>query len=435
MDWLAKIVVSIWSVAADMAFFLLLGFLVAGVLSVFISPVWLERHLGRPGMGSVFKASLFGVPLPLCSCGVIPVAASLRRHGASRAATTAFLLSTPQTGIDSIAVTYTMLGPLLAIYRPVAALLTGILGGGLVQALAPGEGNTHRQEDPFAPAPAGHPEAAPRGLAARIRAALDYGLVTLPGDIARPLLVGVLIAGALAALVPQDFLAGYLGRGPLSIALMMIVGIPLYVCATASVPLAAGFIFLGASPGAALAFLVAGPATNAATLTTIGRVLGRRVLVIFLLTVAGSAFLGGVLMDWLMPRMADTLPVLSGLKHHHEGTSWPDHLWALVLTVVMIRSWWLGRRRAAGCGCGDGGKKGSCAMSNDAGQSLEFTVTGMSCSHCSGSVDRALRELPGVAEVQVRLDAGRVTVRGQGLDAGVIIRTITALGYQAAQVS
>jgi uncharacterized membrane protein YraQ (UPF0718 family) len=124
-----------WLLTAEMSSFLLLGFAVAGLLSVFISPAWLERHLGGGGLAPVFKASLFGVPLPLCSCGVIPVSASLRQHGASRAATTAFLLSTPQTGVDSIMVTWSMLGPLFAIFRPVIALLTGLLGGSLVQAV------------------------------------------------------------------------------------------------------------------------------------------------------------------------------------------------------------------------------------------------------------------------------------------------------------
>ncbi len=134
MDWVLTFAAASWSVFGAMAPYLLLGFVVAGVLSVVISPEWVERHLGGRGLAQVFKASLFGVPLPLCSCGVIPVAASLRQHGASKGATTAFLLSTPQTGVDSIAVTYALLGPFLAVVRPVAALVTGVFGGGLVQA-------------------------------------------------------------------------------------------------------------------------------------------------------------------------------------------------------------------------------------------------------------------------------------------------------------
>lgn len=323
-----------------------------------------------------------------------------------------------------------MLGPLFAIYRPVAALLTGIIGGGLVQALATERRGQDSASDPFAQVPAPKSDGRPRGLKARTRAALDYGLVTLPGDIARALLIGVILAGVLAALVPEDFLAGYLGTGPLSIALMMVVGIPLYVCATASVPLAASFIFLGATPGAALAFLIAGPATNAATLTTIARVLGRRTLIIFLATVAGSAFGSGLLMDWLLPQVGQTLPVFSGHLHHHESTSWIDHFWAVTLALVMTRSWWLGRRRAAACGCETLNGKGTCNMA-ESEQTLEFSVRGMNCSHCSGSVDRAVRELPGVSEVQVRLEEGAASVRGANLDPEAIVAVITQLGFQA----
>ncbi len=340
-DHLLNVVREIWFVTAGMASWLLLGFLVAGLLSAFISATWLERHLGGRGLAPVFKASLFGVPLPLCSCGVIPVAASLHQHGASRAATTAFLLSTPQTGVDSIFITYPVLGPLFAIFRPVIALLTGILGGSLVQTMGPAV--------PSVPTTAAAAEVRPHGWRAKLTASLDYGLVTLPGDIGRALLVGVLIAGILTALIPGDFLARYLGSGPWSIALMMIVGIPLYVCATASVPLAAGFIFLGATPGAALAFLIAGPATNAATLTTIGRVLGRRTTLIYLMTVAVSAFGGGLLLDWLMSWLPTTWPVLATNFHHHGQPGWFDHLSAVLLVMVMTRAWWLARQRDCCC--------------------------------------------------------------------------------------
>jgi uncharacterized membrane protein YraQ (UPF0718 family)/copper chaperone CopZ len=419
------IIQEIWLVTARMAPWLLLGFVVAGFLSVFISPRWLERHLGGAGLGPVFKASLFGVPLPLCSCGVIPVAASLRAHGASRAATTAFLLSTPQTGVDSILVTYTMLGPLFAVFRPVAALLTGFLGGGLVQALVP-------RTRVATPAPATGELRRPQGAGNKLRAALDYGLVVLPGDIARALLVGVVIAGALGALVPEAFLATYLGTGPLSIALMMAVGIPIYVCATASVPLAASFIFLGATPGAALAFLIAGPATNAATVTTVNRVLGRRTTVIYLLTVAASAFAGGLLLDWLLPRAAAAVPALGHAIHHHEGVGPVDHLWAVALAVVMTRSWWLARRRAC---CGDSTCAGGApAATASADERLEFAVGGMNCSHCSGSVQRAVSELPGVTLCSVDLERGRALVAGRDLDPGAVTGAIEALGFTAEPV-
>ncbi len=412
------IIVAIWDVTADMAAWLLLGFLVAGLLSVFIDPAWLERHLGGRGLGPVFRASLFGVPLPLCSCGVIPVAASLRSHGASKPATTAFLLSTPQTGVDSIAITYTMLGPLFAIFRPIMALLTGVVGGTLVQTL--GDGRQHTLSG------GGKPVTRQGGLATRFKAALDYGLVTLPGDIGRALLLGVLIAGTLAAVIPQGFLEPYLGQGPLSIALMMVVGIPLYVCATASVPLAAGFIVLGATPGAALAFLIAGPATNAATITTISRVLGKRTTIIYLATVALSAFGGGVLLDALMGWAQNTVPALTHEVHRHGGPGLFDHLAAAALVVVMTRAWWLQRHH--GCSCES--EEGACRVS-EAPQKVELDVAGMNCSHCSGSVERTLAEMAGVERVEVSLDRGHAVVWGENLDPDTLVAAVNGLGYKA----
>jgi uncharacterized protein len=416
---------AIWEVTAEMSAFLLLGFLVAGLLSVFIDPQWLEKHLGGRGLGPVLRASLFGVPLPLCSCGVIPVAASLRSHGASKAATTAFLLSTPQTGVDSIMITYTMLGPAFAIFRPVMALLTGILGGSMVQALDA----QNVQSTPSFPMAASSDEHTPekvKGFLPRLKAALDYGSVTLPGDIGKALLIGVIIAGILSALIPDNFLAQYLGRGPLSIALMMVVGIPLYVCATASVPLAVGFIMIGASPGAALAFLIAGPATNAATITTIGRVLGRKTTVIYLLTVAISAFGGGLLLDWLVSWAQTAMPVLTMQIHQHGQLGWFDHLSGVVLVLIMTRAWFLARSR--GCGCDE--EDGACGLDAEADHT-ELEISGMNCSHCSGSVERALGELSGVESVQVYLDDGRAVVQGSGVDADAMITAVVGLGFKA----
>ena len=193
--WVEKIAVESWQVSCEMAPYLLFGFLVAGMLSLVLSPEWVERHLGGRGLSPVWKASLLGIPLPLCSCGVIPVAASMRRHGASRAATAAFLLSTPQTGVDSIAVTYALLGPVFAAFRPVAALISGFLGGVLV--LLFGESKPQRAEEEAAPPVCN--EACCNGDRAQpaILRGLRYGLVTLPRDVGLGLIVGLLIAGAM----------------------------------------------------------------------------------------------------------------------------------------------------------------------------------------------------------------------------------------------
>jgi copper chaperone CopZ len=325
--------------------------------------------------------------------------------------------------VDSILVTWTMLGPLFAIFRPVAALITGLLGGGLVQAIDPDPHRTSANGKALAEA---GEFVRPQGVGAKFKAAADYGFVTLPGDIGRALLVGVVIAGVLAAVVPPDFLAGYLGSGALSIALMMVVGIPIYVCATASVPLAASFIFMGASPGAALAFLIAGPATNAATVTTIARVLGRKTTVIYLATVAVSAFGGGLLLDWLLPRAAAAVPLFADHGHHHEGVGWFEHLSGAVLVFVMFFSAWLVRRRGHSCGC-EG--EGVCSRKDET-PTLELAVEGMNCSHCSGSVQQAVSRLAGVTGCQVFLEEGRAVVQGQGLEAAQVMAAIEGLGFK-----
>ena len=342
-DILTNIITESWQVLGQMAPYLLFGFLVAGVLSVCISPEWVERHLGGRGMGPVLKASLIGGPLPLGSCGVIPVSASMRRHGASRAATTAFLLSTPQTGVDSIAVTYALLGPLFAIFRPVAALLTGLIGGGIVILF----GEPNETDATVVPDMAAHNKAAccegkhRQGVLPRV---LRYGFLTLPRDIGLALLVGVVLAGVMAALVPQDHLSAYIGGGVLSIIVLMAAGVPVYVCATASVPIAAGFMHIGASPGAALAFLIAGPATNAATFTTIWKVLGRRTAILYIVTIAISAFGCGLLLDWLVPMLEGSLPMFDSSSHAHSENSWWYHIWAIALLAVLALSYLTAQR-------------------------------------------------------------------------------------------
>jgi hypothetical protein len=207
--------------------------------------------------------------------------------------------------------------------------------------------------------------------------------------------------------------------------MMMIIGIPLYVCATASVPLAAGFIFMGVSPGAALAFLIAGPATNAATLTTIGRVLGRRALGLFLLTIAVGAFASGLLLDALLPWLGRAMPGLDAMPQHHEHASGWSQLAAVALTGIVAHAWWRARRPLE---AGQRGKPHIAAAA--AAITRTFAVDGMHCSHCVQSVGRAIGELSGVVDCQVDLEAGRARVTGTGVDPAAVIEAIEALGFR-----
>jgi uncharacterized membrane protein YraQ (UPF0718 family)/copper chaperone CopZ len=435
MDLFVTFAAASWAVFGAMAPYLLLGFFVAGLLSVLVSPQWVERHLGGNGLGQVVKASLFGVPLPLCSCGVIPVAASLRRHGASKGATTAFLLSTPQTGVDSIAVTYGLLGPFLAVVRPVAALITGVFGGGIVQAFD-GHRAVHDvsvEEDEAASSCSSaccedeKPQTRPR-----IVEALNYGLVILPRDIGKALILGVAISGLIAAFVAPQALESYLGGGLWPMLAAMAIGIPLYVCATASTPIALGLIHAGLSPGAALVFLISGPATNSAALTTLWKVLGRRAAVLYLLTVAVASLATGLAVDGLigaggLPESA-LVPAAGSIAgrgahfHHEEGGAmpWIETASAVILLAVLINAVRPQRRK-------DGGEE----VREDHEKVLELKVEGMRCNGCVESVQRALVETAGVTGADVSLDEGLARIRGRDFSVKELIEVVSSLGFEA----
>lgn len=327
-DFIKMIAVGFWNTALEMSPYLLFGFIVAGLLSVLLPQKRVEQHLGGSGVWPVIKASLFGVPLPLCSCSVIPVTMSLYKHKASKAASVSFLLSTPQTGVDSIFVTYSLLGLLFAIFRPVVAFVTGVMGGILVnyfdRSSAVVDDNQQNCADECCHSSSNG------GI--RILKSLRYGLVELPRDIARPLVVGLVIAAFITALVPDNFFAESLPPGLLSILVMMFLGIPVYVCATASVPIAAAMMAKGLDPGAAFAFLVTGPATNAAGIITIWKILGQRTAIIYLITVACCALAGGLLLNLLATKQ---LPMV--MEHHHGWMMPPiiEYISAIILFIVL----------------------------------------------------------------------------------------------------
>jgi uncharacterized protein len=297
------------------------------LLSVLVSKQLVEKHLGGKGLWPVIKASLFGVPLPLCSCSVIPVTMSLRKHGASRGASISFLLSTPQTGVDSIFVTYALLGPVFAIFRPVAAFVTGIVGGVMVNLFGDSKENNLQQnqtcEDECCRA--GH-------KSNPLVRMFKYGFITLPRDIGRAMLIGLVVAAFISALVPGGFFADKLGTGIFPMFVMMLFGIPMYVCATASVPIAAALMMKGLSPGAALVFLMTGPATNAASFVLIWKMMGRTTALTYLAAVAGCALLSGILLDYIISGVA-----LSHTMHH--GWMMPrniEYISAVVLFIVLM---------------------------------------------------------------------------------------------------
>jgi hypothetical protein len=290
-----SIVVDFWMTVAEMSPYLLFGFFMAGLLSVLVSQRFVETHLGGTGLWPLVKASAFGVPLPLCSCSVIPVSMSLHRHGASKGSTVAFLLSAPQTGVDSIFVTLSLLGPVFAVFRPVAALVTGIVGGVLVDLFDKAPANNNQSQKCNDECCNG------KNNKGKMVRGFKYGFVNLPRDIGKAMLVGLVIAAFISTLVPDDFFAEKLkmGKGLFPMVVMMFLGIPVYVCATASVPIAATLILKGLTPGAALVFLMTGPATNAASIAIIWKTLGKTTAIVYLASVAGCALAAGICLDYI----------------------------------------------------------------------------------------------------------------------------------------
>jgi hypothetical protein len=433
MDLVWQIVTDFWDTLAEMSPYLLFGLFVAGVLSVLIRQQTVEKHLGGEGFIASLKAAVFGVPMPLCSCGVIPVSASLRRHGAGRGATTSFLISTPQTGVDSILVTYSLLGWVYALFRPLIAFASGLIGGMLVsistrnqpdQAATPLKTHDHEHGQCDDESCAEEPkdactEACCDTSRSKIARILHYGLVELPQDIGRSLLIGVLIAALISALLPAEALPGILGGGIVSMLIMMAAGIPVYVCATASVPIAAALIAKGVSPGAALVFLMTGPATNAATIVTIGRVMGKRTAAIYILTVAGCAIGAGLLLDAIY-----ALPAVSEMAHEHQTLlpMWFKHIAAVALLGVL--GWAMLRPHLQRA-------RGGPSDLNVPEETLTLRVRGMTCNHCAASIQRALQESDNVRDALVDLDAGRATVSGRNLNAPVLVEAVESLGYHA----
>lgn len=278
---------------------LILGIVAAGLVQAFVPAGLLSRWLGEGAKFPIVKAALIGAPLPLCSCGVLPAAVGLRREGASKGATVSFLIATPETGPDSVAVSYALLGPVMAIARPIAAVLSAVFAGLLTRVLTQNEMDKALGSQPLKSCCAPKAPAAKAPWTKRAAHGIRYAFTDILDDIALWLAVGLLLAGVLVAFVPPLGLAD-IGGGLPAMVVMLVVGVPLYVCATASTPIAAGLIAAGVSPGAALVFLLAGPATNVATLGVVGKDLGARALVGYLGGISISALVMGLGFDALL---------------------------------------------------------------------------------------------------------------------------------------
>jgi len=355
----------------DSAPWLLLGLVLAGMLKMFVPMSWMQKQLGGHGFKTTVKAALLGAPLPLCSCGVIPAAVGLRRSGASKAATTSFLVSTPETGVDSVAISYVLLGPFMAIVRPIAAIISAIVAGLLVgrddqpmhakpatrlkiksikkaQATSCCSGETSScstAEEKVSNATSLDccestkdiaSELKDTSVANRILKGIHYAATDLVKDTALWLLIGIFFAALVQTYVPGDFMAKW-GDGLLAMLVVVVISIPMYICATASTPIAAGLLLAGVSPGAVLVFMLAGPATNIATLGVVAKELGKRALWGYLGGVLGVALLSGLLVNYLVSTFGFVvMPQVDELEHLLPPVV--TYSLGIILALLMIKA-------------------------------------------------------------------------------------------------
>lgn len=417
----------------EMAPWLLLGLVFAGLLKAYFPQKHIEKYLGKPNTRSALNASLLGIPMPLCSCGVIPTGISFYKNGASKGATNSFLISTPQTGVDSIFATYSMLGWPFALLRPIVAFVTGVAGGIIT--------NFYVKEKP-------KPKVDPRFAGLRmdfgkpatpvancsdnscgcheksdekrpsLLQAANYAFIELLQDISKWLILGFLLAALISVILPDDFFSSFKGYGLIEILVVLAASVPIYICATGSIPIAAVLLMKGVSPGAALVFLMAGPATNVATMTVIGKTMGRKTLMAYLASIVGGAILFGLLINWFIPTdwILGKVAHLHGDHNHEMLPAWVQISSALFLLTAMIAGYFIERFQKA--------------RKMTSQQFIILKVEGMTCSHCEASVTKNLMKLPGIEEVHADKNKAEVSVKTSKPDFSAIEKTINELGYQ-----
>jgi uncharacterized membrane protein YraQ (UPF0718 family)/copper chaperone CopZ len=395
---LATFTAALWAVTLELAPWLLLGAVVAGVLHVVLPPGFVHRRLRGPR--GVLEAVALGVPLPLCSCGVIPAGLGLKKDGATNGASVAFITATPQTGVDSILVSASFLGWPFALFKVAVAVITGVVGGLLTDAVA---------------GPGDDADLVPVDEAKRtVRDGIDHGIEILQ-NIWGWLVFGVVASAAITTFIPPSTFAGFASLGPLgAAAVVLVISTPLYVCATASVPIAAALVAGGMPVGAALVFLLAGPATNVATVGAVYRGFGGKVLGVYLTNIIVGSMLGAWAFESLFELGGVT--TLGG----HEHTTW----WAIASAVLLLAAiakfamddlkvWVLSRRTAS-----------------SSAQVLEIRVDGMTCGGCVKKLTGQLQDADGVETVEVSLDPGMAIVRG-AISAAEARAVIKAAGFRA----
>lgn len=409
----------------EMSPYLLLGFFLAGLMHAFVPGQMYSRYLAKPTFRSVLNAALFGIPLPLCSCGVIPTAMSLRREGASKGATVSFLIATPQTGVDSIIATYSLMGLPFAIVRPVAALITSLFGGQLINWFADdkaADGVAHVDGCHGDHCDCQH-EARPTTFWGKLKEAFHYAFVDMMSDIGKWLTIGLLVAGLITVFVPDSFFEIFVDNSLLSMLLVLCMAVPMYLCATGSIPIAVALMMKGLTPGAGLVMLMAGPAANMASILVINKVLGRRTLVVYLLSIVLGAVSFGLIIDHLLPRewFVEKLTIASQCCHEEIG--WFPWLCTIVLALLLINALVFNKH------CHHCHEEEDLKTDNMEQNEMICYINGMNCNHCRMNAEKAIASVSGVESVSVDLQTKEAKIKGTP-SVDELRKAVEAIGFE-----
>ncbi len=393
----------------EMSPYLLLGFLIAGVLHVFVPKNFYARYLSSDNKLSVLWAALLGIPLPLCSCGVIPTAIGLKNERASKGAVASFLIATPQTGIDSILATFSLMGLGFAIVRPVAALVTGICGGLLVNRFV-SDGDEGSWQTGTCRVDSGN----------RLWRVLKYAYFDMIQDIGLRLIIGLIIAALINIAVPDAFFLNFANQPLLQMLVILAIAVPMYICSTGSIPVAAALMMKGLSPGAALVMLMAGPAVNLASILVVRKSLGARFTAIYLLTIIGFSILFGLIINMtgigadMATTAAGTADCCTTAAQHQPSVLRTICSIALVTFIIIALTMKFLDRF----------KKQTAVEGTTV-----YSVEGMMCNHCKASVEKAVGALKGVTAAEASLGAKTITVTGTAT-AAEVGRAVESAGFE-----
>lgn len=324
---------SLWKYLLVSSPYLLMGLFVAGIVHTFISVEKIKKWLGNNKLSEVFIAALVGIPLPLCSCSVIPTAVTLRKSGASNGATSAFLIATPESGVDSIAMTYGVIDLPMTIIRPVAAFCSAFVAG-VINFWGNDFEYVEVAEEKKPCCSKNKKNVENVNLGNRVKEVFKFGYGSLLQDISMWLTIGILLGAFIDFVVPAnifDNLSGIQSR-----LIILAIGVPLYICASASTPIAASLIMKGLSPGAALLLLLVGPATNVSNIAVLQKYIGKKGVIINVLSIVIVGLVFSYATDWMYNSFLK-IKISPHIGHQHEETSWFKIASVLIFVPLLIK--------------------------------------------------------------------------------------------------